>query len=153
MAPWVLLSAHEWSRVLKSSQECSLCHGTMLNSADDWSWLPISWALKGAHECWWLFMSTYELWALMSTLHYSEALISMVPIRSEHLWALGSTHEHLRVLMVQWQLSLNGSLVSKNATERLWALKTAPQYSLLLKRLIKKHTKYLWWNWPPWSNL
>ena len=155
MAPWVLLCAHEWLWVLKSAQECSLCHGTMLKGAYDRPWLPMSTEecslvlvrvhgamIMNVDGCPGAFMSTNEHSSVLIGSHgQSNTLLSMVPWHSEHPWALVSTHEHSRSLLVPWQLFLNCSLVSKNAPEHSWVLKTALLCSWLLKRLIKSHTK------------
>ena len=91
----------ECSWVPTSAQEPSLCHGTMLKSAYDWSLLPMStqgcsWPLISAHEsswhldheCSWLF------WAIMSTNEYSSVLLSTIENGANTRWALVSIREH-----------------------------------------------------------
>ena len=116
-----LLWCHECSWVLMSAHECSLCYGTVLKSAYDCSWLPMStqegsWPCINAHECswhyahecWWLLMSIHEhsealmctnerSWALLSAHRQSWAkwaLLSLVPWHSKHSWVLMTSREH-----------------------------------------------------------
>ena len=114
------MSALECSWVIISAQECSLCHGTMLKGAYDRPWLPISTEecslvllrvhgamIMNVDGCSGAFMSTNEHSSVLIGSHgQSNTLLSMVPWHSEHSWALVSTHEHSRSLLVPWQLSL-----------------------------------------------
>ena len=89
MLPGVLLSAHE----------CWLWRCTILMSAFDWSWLPMStqecsWPLIIANECSWAPMNTYlhgpmVPWTLMSTDERSWALLSA----HRQSWPIKRTHE------------------------------------------------------------
>ena len=108
------MSALVCSWVIMSAQECSLCHGTMLKSAYDWPWLPMS-----TEECSLVLLRVHGAMimsvdgcsgALMSTNEHSSvlkgshgllyALLSMLPWHSEHTWVLVSTHE--QSILYQW---------------------------------------------------
>ena len=94
-------SALECSLLLISAHECSLCHGTMLKSAYDWSWPPMStqgcsWPLIIAHESSWHFdhECSWFFWAIMSTNEYSSVLLSTIEHGANTRWAHVSIREH-----------------------------------------------------------
>ena len=142
MLPGVLLSAHE----------CWLWRCTILMSAFDWSWLPMStqecsWPLICAHECSWhhgaMQIRVHGCsWAFISTNEWSRALLSAHwqswPIKSTHedgaasQSALMSTQEH------SWQ---HGNIiltapecpqVIMSAHECYWLLMSANGCSIVL---------------------
>ena len=98
-------------------------------------------AMQVPHFTFFFLYTCFDFWAPLSAHMQSWSIIRTLEHGAMAQWALVRAHRHLRSLLVPCQLSFNCSLVSKNAPEHSWVLKTAPLCAWLLKCLIKSHTK------------